>query len=86
MECTRKPGGNRRQRAAMVGMALAALAGPAAGQQRGGFDVKGYWFMVTLPDSGREIRGAATMHVERRVIGWLRLDQPGKIDVTISAN
>ena len=53
-----------------VGSVLAALllSGPAVAQH-GGIDVKGYWFMVTLPDSGRTIRGETVVHFERRVPG-----------------
>jgi aminopeptidase N len=47
-------------------LAALVLSGQAVAQ-RGGIDVKGYSFMVTLPDSGREIRGTASMHFARRV-------------------
>jgi aminopeptidase N len=51
-----------------VGSVVVALllAWQATPQQRG-IDVKNYWFMITLPDSGREIRGEAGVHFERRI-------------------
>ena len=51
-----------------VGSLLAALllSGPARAQ-RGGIDVKGYWFMISLPDSGSTIHGGAVVRFARRV-------------------
>ena len=53
-----------------AGSLLAALllSGSVAAQ-RSGIDVKGYWFMITLPDSGRVIRGDAVMGFERHATG-----------------
>src|SRR5207247_5720259 len=50
------------------GLGLAGLwfvAQTAAGQQPG-IDVKSYMFFITLPDSGRAIRGDALVNFERR--------------------
>ena len=54
------------------GSVLAALlvAAPApGGAQQRGIDVKSYVFFITLPDSGRAIRGDALVNFERRAPG-----------------
>ena len=50
-----------------VGSLLAALLVARQGAaQRGGIDVKKYWFSVTVPDSGRDFRGNAVIAIARR--------------------
>jgi aminopeptidase N len=46
-------------------LAAVLLSAPAPAQ-RGGIDVKNYWFSVTIPDSGRDIRGNAVIAIARR--------------------
>ncbi len=53
-----------------VGSLLAALLmSGAATAQRGGIDVKSYSVLITIPDSGRAIRGQMVVRFERRVPG-----------------
>src|SRR6266545_7092462 len=78
MACMQRMGGNRRQRAAMVGIVLAALAGPAAGQQRG-VDVRSYEVGIVIPDSGRSVTAWAQITFRRAPSSddTLRLDLVG---------
>src|SRR5438093_10680310 len=64
MACMQKMGGDRRQRAAMVAIVLAALAGPAAGQQRG-VDVRSYEVSIVIPDSGSSVTAWAAITFRR---------------------
>jgi len=50
----------------VASLLVALLFSAPAAAQRGGIDVKNYWFSVTIPDSGSTIHGWTGLHFERR--------------------